>query len=164
MPILRDHITQLDSMKKYPQKIYYKGNLDLLKKDMVSIVGTRKPNGYTKRIVLQIASSLANRGVVVVSGAAIGVDAIAHNGAGFENTIAVLGSGINHRYPKINSNLIESIESEGGLVLSQFDPDFLATPWSFVVRNELVVALGSVLIVAQADLNSGSMRSVEYNT
>ena len=162
MPILHNHITKLNSMKKYPQKIYYKGDMKLLKKDMVSIVGTRKPNEYTKRIVLQIASSLANRGIVIVSGAAIGVDAIAHNGAGFKNTIAVLGNGINHRYPKINSNLIESIETKGGLVLSQFEPDFLATPWSFVVRNELVVALGSILIVAQADLNSGSMHSIEY--
>ncbi|WP_300366910.1 DNA-processing protein DprA, partial [Hydrogenimonas sp.] len=49
-----------------------------------------------------------------------------------------------------------------GLVLSQFEPDFRATPWSFVVRNEVVVALGEVLVVAQADRESGTMRSVEF--
>jgi len=162
MPLLDCHIAELDSMRKCPKRIYYRGNLELLKKDKISIVGTRRPNGYTKGVVMQIASSLASCGIVIVSGAAMGVDAIAHKSAGCSNTIAIMGSGINHRYPKINSNLIESIESNGGLILSQFEPDFIATPWSFVVRNELVVALGQVLVVAQADLNSGSMRSVEY--
>jgi len=160
--ILKKHILELESMKKYPETIYYRGNLDLLNRPKVSIVGTRRPSGYTKSILMQLASSLSSRGVVVVSGAAIGVDALAHKGAGVDKTIAVMGCGINHRYPKINSALIKSIESSGGLVLSQFDPDFTATPWSFVVRNEVVVALGDILIVAQADLHSGTMRSVEY--
>jgi len=160
--LVKRKILELESMKRYPEKIYFKGNLDLLDRPKISVVGTRRPSGYTKNSILQITSSLASRGVVIVSGAAIGVDAVAHNGAGFSNTIAVMGCGINHRYPKINSKLIESIESKGGLVLSQFEPDFVATPWSFVVRNELVVALGEVLVVAQADLNSGTMRSVEF--
>ncbi|SFP10268.1 DNA-processing protein DprA [Hydrogenimonas thermophila] len=163
MPFLLDkHITEFKYMKSYPKHIYYRGDEDLLNRQKVSVVGTRRPSGYTKSIVMQITSSLASRGVVIVSGAAMGVDAVAHNGAGYSSTIAVMGCGIKHRYPKINSNLIESIETKGGLVLSQFDPDFIATPWSFVVRNELVVALGEVLIVAEADLNSGTMRSVEY--
>ena len=160
--LLQEYISELESMKSYPKKIYYRGNLDLLKRRKVSVVGTRRPSGYTKSTIMQITSSLTSRGVVIVSGAAIGVDAVAHNGAGPENTIAVMGCGMNHRYPKINSKLIEFIETKGGLVLSQFEPDFVATPWSFVVRNELVVALGEILIVAQADLNSGTMRSVEY--
>lgn len=160
--LLDKHITEFEYMKSYPKHIYYRGNEDLLNRQKVSVVGTRRPSGYTKSVVMQITSSLASRGVVIVSGAAMGVDAVAHNGAGCSSTIAVMGCGIKHRYPKINSNLIESIETKGGLVLSQFDPDFIATPWSFVVRNELVVALGEVLIVAEADLNSGTMRSVEY--
>jgi DNA processing protein len=160
--LLHKHIDELKMMKRYPEQIYYKGNIELLNRQKVAVVGTRRPSRYTKNVVMQITSALADRGVVIVSGAAIGVDAVAHKGAGFSNTIAVMGCGINHKYPKINSGLIESIESKGGLVISQFDPDFIATPWSFVVRNELVVALGEVLIVAQADLNSGSMRSVEF--
>ena len=160
--LLQEHILELESMKSYPKDIYYKGNLDLLKRRKVSIVGTRKPSVYTKSTIMQISSSLASRGVAIVSGAAIGVDAVAHNGAGFDHTIAVMGCGIEHRYPKINGKLIESIETKGGLVLSQFEPDFVATTWSFVVRNELVVALGEILLVAQADLHSGTMRSVEY--
>jgi DNA processing protein len=91
----------------------------------------------------------------------MGVDTIAHEGAGSENTIAVVANGLDIRYPVINQSLIESIEQQG-LMLSQFDEGFRATGWSFVVRNELVVALGDILIVTEADLNSGSMRSVEY--
>ena len=108
-----------------------------------------------------MTKALSKRGVCVVSGAAMGVDAIAHEGAGAENTIAVVANGLNIRYPVVNSGLIESIESKG-LILSQFNDGFRATGWSFVVRNELVVALGDILIVAEADLDSGSMRSVEY--
>ena len=69
--------------------------------------------------------------------------------------------GLDIRYPVINRPLIEGIENRG-LILSQFNDGFRATGWSFVVRNELVVALGDLLIVTEADLKSGSMRSVEY--
>jgi DNA processing protein len=91
----------------------------------------------------------------------MGVDAQAHLGAGASNTIAVVGSGIDRRTPAINASLIESIEREG-LVLSRFEPGFRATGWSFVVRNELVVALGEILIIGEAEEESGSMRSAEY--
>ncbi|MDD2356448.1 MAG: DNA-processing protein DprA [Thiovulaceae bacterium] len=105
--------------------------------------------------------ALSRAGICIVSGGAMGVDAIAHNGAKSSNTIAVLPNGLNHKYPAINKNLLSSIEKEG-LLLSQFDNDFKATSWSFVVRNELVVALGDVLIVSEAELESGSMRSIDF--
>ena len=91
----------------------------------------------------------------------MGVDAIAHNSAGVDNTIMIAGTGIDIRYPKINSKLIQDIE-EQGLVLSQFKSHSPSTKYNFPLRNELVVALGDILIVSQADLNSGTMRSVEY--
>jgi len=108
-----------------------------------------------------LSLALSKAGICIVSGGAMGVDAIAHNGAKSSNTIAVLPNGLNHKYPAINKNLLSSIEEEG-LILSQFDDDFKATSWSFVVRNELVVALGNVLIVSEAELGSGSMRSIEF--
>jgi DNA processing protein len=77
------------------------------------------------------------------------------------NTIAVVANSLDIRYPAVNRSLIAQIEQKG-LVLSQFPPTFRATPWSFVVRNELVVALGDVLIVTEANEGSGSMRSVEF--
>lgn len=159
--MLTQHIPNLESMKKYPSTLFYKGNLDLLKRPKVSIVGTRRPSNYTRQFTYSLANALAKRGVCIISGAAMGVDAIAHTGAGENNTIAVVANGLDIRYPAVNKNLIESIENKG-LMLSQFNDGFRATGWSFVVRNELVVALGDILIVTEADLDSGSMRSVEY--
>lgn len=159
--IVQQRIHELEGMKKYPDNLYYKGTLDLLTRPKISIVGTRRPNPYTRAITLELSKKLSYAGMVIVSGAAAGVDALAHEGAGADNTIAVLPSGIDIRYPKANDKLIESIEKHG-LTLSQFEPDFMAREWSFVVRNEIVVALGEVLIVTEADIGSGSMRSVEY--
>jgi DNA processing protein len=154
-------ISELESMQNYPKSLDYKGSLELLTRPKISIVGTRRPNPYTRSITYELAKKLSISGIVVVSGAAAGVDTIAHQGAGTENTIAVLPSGIEIRYPKANAELIASIE-KNGLTLSQFEPTFEARTWSFVVRNEIVVALGECLIVAEADIGSGSMRSVQY--
>jgi DNA processing protein len=159
--IYKEHIDELDSMKKYPRELYSIGDRTLLQRPKVSIVGTRRPSSYTKQFTHTLSKSLASRGVCIVSGVAMGVDAIAHNGAGAENTIAVVANGLDIRYPVVNRFLIENIEQRG-LLLSQFPIGFRATPWSFVVRNELVVALGDVLIVTEADKKSGSMRSVEF--
>lgn len=159
--MITDHISALDAMKKYPNELFYKGNLALLDRPKVSIVGSRNTSLYTQDFTYSLAQALAKRGVCVVSGAAMGVDAIAHSGAGVDNTIAVVANGVDIRYPAINKGLIEAIENKG-LVLSQFNDGFRATGWSFVVRNELVVALGDMLIVTEAQLQSGSMRSVEF--
>ncbi|MDQ1326272.1 MAG: processing protein DprA, partial [Campylobacterota bacterium] len=159
--LFSDSIAALDVMKKTPFLLHYKGNLDLLRRPRVSIVGSRRPSNYTKLFTYNIAKALAKRGVCIVSGAAMGVDAVAHTGAGEENTIAVVANGLDIRYPSVNRALIEGIEKQG-LVLSQFNDGFKATTWSFVVRNELVVALGDMLVVTQADLESGSMRSAQY--
>lgn len=155
------HLDELDSMTHYPKTLFYNGSLENLFRPKVSIVGTRKPNPYTRIMTHELAKKLSMAGVVIVSGAAAGVDTLAHYGAGCENTIAVLPCGIDLRYPKANTQLIQSIETNG-LTLSQFEPSFEARAWSFVVRNEIVVALGECLIVTEADIDSGSMRSVEY--
>lgn len=155
------YISELESMKKYPENLYFSGNKNLLKSKKIAIVGTRKPSKYSREIVYKLASELSKSGVCVVSGGAMGIDAIAHSGAGASNTIAVLPCGIDIKYPSVNKNLLTDIETQG-LLISQFEPSQKARPWSFVVRNELVVALGDILVVAEAELNSGSMRSVEF--
>jgi DNA processing protein len=161
MELIEEIIPELEDMKKYPKELYSIGDRDLLKRPKVSMVGTRRPSNYTKQFTYALAKALSSRGVCIVSGVAMGVDAISHNGAGVENTIAVVANSLDIRYPVVNRSLIEAIENRG-LMLSQFPPTFKATPWSFVVRNELVVALGNALIVTEADENSGSMRSVEF--
>jgi len=154
-------IKELSLMSKIPKKLWYIGNNSLLFKKKVSIVGSRRPTNYTRDFTYKLSKELSKRGVIVVSGAAMGVDAIAHQGAGVKNTIAVMANGLDIKYPAVNKNIIENIE-KNGLTLSFFEPGFKATKWSFVARNELVVALGDILIVTEANLNSGSLRSVEF--
>ena len=155
------HIKELEGMKKYPQTLYYKGNTNLLHVRKVSIVGSRKPNQYARQMTQLLASKLSHAGLCVVSGGAIGVDAIAHKAAGTNNTIMVAATGLDKRYPTINKNIIAKIEQEG-LVVSQFAHNTPSYKYNFVLRNELIVALGELLIVMYAEKNSGTLRSVEY--
>lgn len=154
-------ISELLSMKKYPKELFYGGNLSLLDKVKISIVGSRKPTKYSRLFIEKLSSSLAKSDICVVSGGAMGIDATAHLGATSFNTIAVLPCGVDVCYPAVNKNLLGEI-GKNGLLLSQFESGFKATPWSFVVRNEVVVALGEVLVVGEAEIGSGTMRSVEF--
>ncbi|MDX1808058.1 MAG: DNA-processing protein DprA [Sulfurospirillaceae bacterium] len=146
-------------LKNKPKDLYYEGNLSLMNMPMVAIVGTRHPISYTKQLCLNLGNALKKRGVCVVSGAAMGVDALAHRSA-FPNTIAVMANSLDICYPKVNFSLIEDMRRES-LLLSEYEENTKATNYSFVLRNRLVVALGEVLVVAEADLDSGSMRSAE---
>jgi len=147
-------------MKRYPQNIYFIGNAELLNKRKISIVGTRKPSQYTKLFTSELAKRLSSFDAVIVSGGAMGVDAIAHQNS-LPNTIAVMANGLDIRYPAINKNLITDIE-KNALCLSTYENNTNAKAYTFVQRNELVVALGEVLIITQADLLSGSLRSAEF--
>ena len=155
-------------MKMFSLKIEQKtfdlnffGNISLLDSSKISIIGSRNCTQYTKNFVINISSKLAKNGVKIVSGGAIGVDIISHKSAGPENCICILPSGLDELYPQINKNFLAEI-GQKGLLISQFDNNFKATNWSFVLRNEIVVALGDVLIVAEAELKSGSMKSIEF--
>ncbi len=150
---------ELNSLKNPPKELYYIGNIALLKKKKISIVGTRKPINYTKEMTYKLSSSLSKAGFCIVSGAAMGVDAIAHK-ASFPNTIAIMPNSLDIIYPKINQTLIKSIYKDA-LALSEYKSETKATKYSFVIRNRIVVALGDFLIITEADENSGSLRSAQ---
>jgi DNA processing protein len=152
-------IEQFLSLKKPPKKLYGIGNTLLLKSKMVSIVGTRRPMTYTKEQTLKLSKAFSSIDYTVVSGAAMGVDAIAHRGA-LPNTIAVMANSLDIYYPKVNQNLIKDIYLKG-LAISEYPSPTKATKYSFVIRNRLVVSLGEVLIITEADLDSGTIRSAE---
>ncbi len=154
------HVEELEAMKKYPKALYTKGNTSLLLEDKIAIVGSRKPSQYTKEMTFILSQKLANAGVCIVSGAAMGVDAIAHRAAK-NRTIAVMANGLDIIYPKVNRALIEDIYTHA-LALSSYEDGTAATKYSFVNRNEIVVALSKCLVVTQADLKSGSMHSVNF--
>lgn len=151
--------SSLEQLKKPPTTLYHIGESALLEKKMISIVGTRHPSQYTKEMTRKLAEKFSQISYVVVSGAAMGVDALAHHGA-FPNTIAVMANSLDITYPAVNKKLITSMQEEA-LVLSEYEATTRATKYSFVIRNRLVVALGDVLIITEADENSGTMRSAE---
>ena len=157
MNILNEIPSQLNRLKNPPKKLYYKGNLKLLDMPLVSIVGSRKASAYTKSCVLNLAEILSKAGVCVVSGAALGVDIAAHKGA-FPNTIAVFGNGLDKIYPQANAKTINEIY-KNSLAISEYESDTAPRGYQFLERNRIVVALSKALVVAQADLLSGSMQS-----
>ena len=151
---------ELKDINNPPKSLFYVGDSSLLKMPKVSIVGTRRPNSYTKDFTFSLAKALSDIGVCVVSGGAMGVDAIAHRGA-FPNTISILANSLDFFYPAVNQKLLSKLY-ENSLAISEYEKDYKARPYSFVLRNRLVVGLGDVLIVTEADENSGSLRSVEF--
>jgi len=151
---------ELSGLESPVNRLYYIGNTSLLSAPKVSIVGARKAYPYTRMMTHNLALALNKRDVCVVSGGAMGVDAIAHEGA-FPNTIAVLANGLDIIYPKVNKKLLEKIASDS-LLLSEYRDGEEARGYTFVERNRIVVALGEVLVISQADLDSGSMRSAEF--
>jgi len=160
MEKLNFDIVEFEALKSRPKEIYYQGDLSLLHRPKVSIVGTRHPISYTKQFCTKLGIALKKRGVCVVSGGAMGVDALAHRSS-FPNTIGVMANSLDIVYPKVNYSLLKSMQKES-LLLSEYAKGTKATRYSFVLRNRLVVALGDVLVIAEADLNSGSIRSAEF--
>lgn len=139
---------------------FYRGDVSLLDCLIVAIVGSRRPNPYAKTYTFQLARQIAELGAVVMSGGAFGVDIEAHKGAG-SRTILVSPSGLGHYYPTSNRREIERIANEG-LLLSEYETDFLPQKWTFLERNETMIALSDCVVVPQADENSGSMHSAYF--
>lgn len=146
-------------LKNPPKSLFYKGNLDLLDSFKVAIVGTRAPNPYTKMLTSELASKIAKY-AVVVSGGALGVDIIAHQGA-FPRTIMISPSSLDIIYPRENAKFIQKI-AESALILSEYERSYTPHRHSFLERNRLVVALSDIVILPQGDLKSGTNSSANY--
>ena len=137
--------------------VFAHGNLSLLKKPKVAIIGTRSPNQYAKQITTQLANTLSQKGFVIVSGGAIGIDSIAHLNAN-NNAILILPCGIDAIYPKENATLINNL-AQNGLVLSEYSGTYKPMKHTFLERNRLIIAWSDIIIIPQADIKSGSSSS-----
>lgn len=146
------------------KEIYYMGRLPEKHVPTVTIVGTRKPTAYGREITLKLAESLARRGVIVVSGLALGHDALAHQGALSAGgiTVAVLGSALPDITPRTNRALGEAILTAGGAILSEFAPGSKVYKPNFLQRNRIVAALADVIIVVEANRHSGTLNTVGH--
>jgi len=140
-------------------ELFYKGNLELLKKEKIAIVGSRKASKYTKETTFLLAKKLSKK-YAIISGGALGVDTEAHKGA-FPNTILVSPSSLDIIYPKANENLIKNIY-KNALALSEYEKNYRPYKYTFLQRNRIIVSLSDFVIITEAEINSGSMRSFEW--
>jgi len=142
-----------------PPLLYVRGNVEVLSRHAISMVGTRRPTPYGNQITERLARDLAERGLVIVSGLARGIDSSAHRGACAATrggTIGVLGSGIDVIYPKENRKLFEEVEKRGAVV-TEFPLGTHPAPENSPVRNRIVAGMALGVIVAQGAQYSGSL-------
>jgi DNA processing protein len=155
-----------------PKKLYVRGQLpDPLAYAYLAVVGTRTYTPYGKAVCEKLIAGLAGYPVVIVSGLALGIDGVAHQSAlsaGLK-TVAVPGSGLDDRalYPSTHRALAREIIAKGGALISEFEPEFRATTWSFPVRNRIMAGLTRATLVIEAAIKSGSLitsrLATEYN-
>src|SRR3989344_4504409 len=144
-----------------PKKLYCRGNLNLLNYECIGVVGTRKLTPYGKESAQYITRGLATAGFTIVSGLAMGIDAVVHQAtldAGGK-TIAVLGGGVDDKDigPRINFALAQNILSKGGLLVSEHPDSSKVVRASFAIRNRIVSGLSKGVVIIEADRDSGSL-------
>ena len=159
--------------KAYPEKLkvisdpplvlYTKGDVSLLNKKSISIVGTRTPSEYGKMTCEKFTKELSQAGLVTISGLAFGIDTIVAEST-LEvggKTIAVLGGGLDSIYPASNTNLAKKIE-QNGLLVSEYRIGVKPATYSFVNRNRIVSALGLGTLIIEAGKKSGTMTTARF--
>jgi DNA processing protein len=146
-----------------PPVLFCRGKTELLHSKIVAVVGTRRSTEYGNAAAEMIAHDLADHGITVISGLALGIDTHAHLGAfaAEGNTIAILGCGIDVFYPHRNQRLQERIATEG-LLISEFAPGAPAVKHHFLQRNRLIALLARAVVVVEAGRKSGTNNTVKW--
>lgn len=154
----------LTSIPNKPQALYYSGTLPQKRQKSVAIVGSRKPTPYGKEVAAMLARDLAQRGIVIVSGLALGIDAIAHKAAldAGGKTIAVMGNGLRKIYPYTNRALGERILQEGGAIITEYEAGQEPLPHHFLLRNRLVSGLSDAVVIVEAAKRSGTLNTAMH--
>ncbi|MDU5107817.1 MULTISPECIES: DNA-processing protein DprA [unclassified Clostridium] len=160
----KEYPENLNHLSDPPYVIFYKGNLELLKGELIAVIGARKYSGYGAQVTKVISKELSENNFTVVSGLAAGIDSIAQRSAidypG--KTIGVLGCGIDIIYPKSNKLLYEDILKNHGLIISEFLPNTPPMAYNFPRRNRIISGISKKLIIIEATDKSGSLITVNY--
>lgn len=155
-----------------PKELWLRGKLpDENENIFLAIVGSRKYSRYGKEVCEKLIAGLRGYPIVIVSGLALGIDAIAHKAALDTGliTLAIPGSGLHPQslYPRTNVSLGEEIIARGGALISEFEPEFRATEWSFPQRNRLMAGMSKAVLVIEAEEKSGTLitarLALDYN-
>jgi DNA processing protein len=153
-----DYPPRLKQIPDPPLVLYVRGDVKVLSRHALAIVGTRRPTAYGSQVAQRLAHDLAQRQLVIVSGLARGIDSAAHRGAleAAGKTVAVLGSGIDVIYPRENKRLAEQV-TECGALISEFPPGTSPAPENFPIRNRTISGLALGVVVVEAAEYSGSL-------
>lgn len=154
-----------------PAHLYIEGVLPPDDIALLAVVGSRKMSAYGKRVCEQLVTGLVGAPVAVVSGLALGLDAVAHESALAAGlpTIAVMPSGLSDTalYPAANRALARRIVKEGGALISEYEPEEKPRQWTFIARNRIVAGLSSAVLVIEAPERSGALvtarLALDYN-
>ncbi|WP_400194407.1 DNA-processing protein DprA [Lysinibacillus telephonicus] len=147
-----------------PTILYAKGDISLLKNpNKIAIVGSRKATNYSELAMEMIVPPLIQGNFIIVSGLAKGVDSLAHSAAikYGGKTIAVLGHGLFHLYPKENKKLADELEGNH-LLLTEYPPYVGVQKWHFPMRNRIISGISNAIVVTEAALKSGSLITTEH--
>lgn len=159
---------RLHEIPQPPETLNYRGNMPPNDITLLSIVGSRKYTTYGKQAVDELVDGLKGYPIGIVSGLALGIDSLAHEAALRNNlyTLAIPGGGLSDErlYPPTHKNLAHRILEAGGGLLSEFEPDFQATNWSFPQRNRLVAGISRATLLVEAAEKSGTLITARLAT
>lgn len=147
-----------------PLLLWVAGKLEALKvTPRLGFIGTRIPSSYSEHIVRTAIASFS-RDCCVISGGALGVDAIAHRAALEVDfpTVAFLAGGVDRQYPEANTALFRKIAASAGALVSEVAPGTAPTRWRFLQRNRLIAAACDLLVVTEAGIRSGARNTVHH--
>lgn len=156
-----DFPPQLLEIPEPPKELWVAGVLPSPNTVLLTVVGSRKHTSYGREVCEELVAGLSGYDIAIVSGLALGIDAIAHESAMRANlkTIAVPGSGLDPSvlYPRSHVPLAERILEHGGALLSEFEPEFRATPYAFPQRNRIMAGLANATLLIEASERSGTL-------
>lgn len=152
---------RLHCMSEAPPLLFYQGAANLNTEKILAIIGTRKATEYGREITQQLIRDLAEPGLLIISGLALGIDAAAHHAALHYSvpTVGILGHGLDMIYPAEHWGLSRAIRHQGGL-LTSFCHEVKPEKYTFALRNELVAGLCDALVVVETGITGGSLLTV----
>lgn len=150
--------SEIATISSPPKELHYAGDIAVLSRPCIAIVGSRQPTPYGERIARELATALVSAGACIVSGMAFGIDAVAHRAAldAGGTTAAVLGAGVDVVYPRSHTALYDQI-AQHGVVVSEFPPGKAGFPGCFPRRNRIIAGLCRLTIVVEAGAKSGAL-------
>jgi DNA processing protein len=147
-----------------PRCLYCRGAPPDPEKPAVAVVGTRRPGSDAAREALALGREFARLGITVISGLALGIDALAHRGCleGGGRTVAVLGSAVDEVYPASNRPLARRILESGGALVSEYEPGTKPRKWHYPQRNRIISGLARAVVIVEAPAGSGALHTARF--